>query len=225
MPSSASRQSTAGRSRPSRPPGTPRRRVRDSSGSDALPNLPLEGRSKFEASSLREDAREFREGGTQFEELSPPPGVICAFGLVTPTSPQGGGYIACGTCVRPTGRRENPGGRRGIEDALVRCEAAFAVEHDAHRRAVFQARQPTGERRVVRLHRAAADQDRVEARAQRLHVPPRDAAGHGDLRLAFPADRVIRRNGKLQKDIRPAVLRAREVTRRGFALPRPPSAR
>jgi hypothetical protein len=41
-------------------------------------NLPLEGRSKFEASSRSEDAREFREGGAESRCRAPLPKLALA---------------------------------------------------------------------------------------------------------------------------------------------------
>ena len=50
------------------------------------------------------------------------------------------------------------------------------VQHHPHRRARFHARQPAGQQRIVRQHRADPDQDGVALRAQQMHPRLRAAS-------------------------------------------------
>ena len=100
---------------------------------------------------------------------------------------------------RPRRCRTPRSARSPYENAPVAVEPASAVEHHADRRAILQPRQPAGQLRIVGLDRAAADQDGVEARAERLDVPARDLARHRHLRLADASDRVVGGDRELQR--------------------------
>ena len=115
-------------------------------------------------------------------------------------------HVSSGPAAATTQVGAGPG-----EHAPVGFEPAIRVEHDAHRRALLEPRQPASELGVVRLDRAAADHDRVEARAQRLHVAARDLAGDRYLPLPCPADRIVGGDSELQHGIRPAFGHLRQM--------------
>ena len=100
-------------------------------------------------------------------------------------------------------------GARGRRDQLraVSDRRSLAVEHDADRRALVEARQAAGQLRIVGQHRADADQDRVVRGAQQLAVGARGLAGDPAALAARGRDAPVQRGRELQR--RPAAGPAR----------------
>ena len=105
------------------------------------------------------------------------------------------------------------------------ARAQARVEHEAQRRAAFEARQPAGQRWIVLQDRARADEDGVVPRPQEMRLSVGDGTGDGDLAAAVAPDHAVARDRELQRHFRALARQPGEIARHRLARFRREQAR